>query len=139
MRSDPINGSIALAGGSGLASGGFLRARLGLVCGLAGHGVGFGFILAGYEQDLRRQTSDVGPRDLERTAEVRGLESAVPVSPTGTKTKECKCFGRNHMGCADARCYNRSKSSKFLGQVDLPLRALQGERLLVRRDFIDED
>ncbi len=37
MRSDPINGSIALTGGGRLAARGFLGTGLGLVCGLARH------------------------------------------------------------------------------------------------------
>jgi len=40
MGSDPINGSIALTGGGGVAAWGFFRAGFGLVCGLAGHRMG---------------------------------------------------------------------------------------------------
>lgn len=63
MGSDPINGSVALTGGGGLAARGFLRAGLGLVRGLARHG--FGFILA-VKGGVRHPAS--GSKDGSRTS-----------------------------------------------------------------------
>ena len=69
MGSDPINGGIALSGGGGLALRGFLCAGLGLMRGLAGHGLGF-ILTVGFGLRL----SGVRLRCQSRAAKTRSLD-----------------------------------------------------------------